>query len=88
MLFDLANRNLTVSCAAFRPTIMPRCFALLACVVPWIGSSCFLLVTLVLLAQAGIGPGASPAEVDFIVGSGTVVGGWRFVCATALPPPE
>lgn len=60
--------------------------ALLACIVPWLGSSCGLLLFLALLAQAGIGPGASPAEVGFICGSGTIVGGWRLVYATAQPP--
>ena len=59
--------------------------SLLACAVPWIGSCAFILSALVFLNLNGVGPGANPGEVEFIIGSGTVVGAWRFVCSQ-LPP--
>ena len=62
--------------------------ALIYATMAWLSSSALLLGVLALLGSAGIGPGTSPAEVDFIIGSGTVVGGWRLVCASALPPPD
>ena len=62
--------------------------ALIYATMAWLSSSALLLGLLALLGSAGIGPGTSPAEVDFIIGSGTVVGGWRLVCASALPPPH
>ena len=58
---------------------------LLTAAVTWIASSATLIGALALLASTGLGPGATPAETDFIVGSATVVGGWRLVTATALP---
>ena len=68
-----------------RPADSPG-LALLAAVPPWLGSCALLLGALALLrSQLGVGPGASQAELDFFLGSATVVGGWRFVVATALP---
>lgn len=61
--------------------------ALLACVVPWCCSSFLLLGALaVLSAFGGLGPGASPGEIDFVMGSITVVGAWRALCSMYLPP--
>ena len=68
-----------------RTRVLPD--ALLACAATWLGTCAILLGALALLGAAGIGPGASPAETDFIIGTGTVVGGWRLVCASALPKP-
>ena len=64
----------------------PLIDALLACAVPWLGTSILLLGSLTLLGANGIGPGVTPGEADFVIGAGTVVGGWRFV-ASQLPPP-
>jgi hypothetical protein len=59
---------------------------LVAALLPWLGSSALLLGLLALLGSVGLGPGATPAEMDFIIGAGTVVGGWRLVAAGGLPP--
>ena len=48
----------------------------------WLASCALLIGGLALLGSMGVGPGASPAEVAFITGSATIVGGWRLVCAS------
>lgn len=59
---------------------------LVGAVTPWLVSSAIICGSCGLLSQVGIGPGLSGAEVDFVLGSATVVGGWRLVSARALPP--
>jgi hypothetical protein len=63
--------------------------SLVACTIPWLGSAALLLGASALLQSlVGVGPGASEAEISFALGTATVVGAWRFVCANALPPMD
>ena len=59
--------------------------ALLACVYPWLGTSALLLGALSVAKSTGLGPGASQGEIDFVMGSITVVGAWRLICLRMMP---
>ncbi len=62
--------------------------ALVALLKAWLTSCVLVLGACALAQQLGLGgPGTSQAELDFVFGSGTVVGAWRMLCAAALPPP-
>ena len=68
-------------------TRRPALPTLVACLTAWISSSAVLLAAAwALQATLHLGPGVSEAEVGFVTGSLTVVGGWRFVLVSAMPP--
>ena len=68
-------------------TRRPALPTLVACLTAWISSSAVLLAAAwALQTTLHLGPGVSEAEVGFVTGSLTVVGGWRFVLVSAMPP--
>ena len=58
-----------------------------AALAPWVATFLFASVFLAVLDAAfQLGPGLSQEEVDFLVGTYVVVGGWRVVASSLLPP--
>ena len=64
-----------------RTRTLPSRAAVIPLVVAWLGSSAVLLAT---LASAGL---PLDAEIEFVLGSATVIAGWRFLYSNSLPIP-